>query len=87
MLFAFGLVFGFGLGGWIADKWGKKVTMFTFNLLAYACWLPSAFANNRYLLYSTYSLQGIFGAITYNCAGMWMKYPINVNSFPRIEIF
>ena len=86
MLHVFGIVFGSGFGGWIADKWGKKRTMFTFNLLAYACWLTSSFARNRYLLYSTYSLQGFFRAIAYNCTGTWMKYPIYVNSFPQIKI-
>ena len=79
-------MFGYSLGGWIADKWGKKLTLFTFNILAYACWITSAFTNDKYLLYSTYSLQGVFGGISHICTGRWIKYPINVNPFPQIEI-
>ena len=60
---------GFFLGGCIADKLGKKLTILVFNILAYAFWLITAFANEKHLLYSTYALQGFFGAIAFNCVG------------------
>ena len=65
-LFAMALVPGYFLGGWIGDKWGRKPTMFIFNLLSYIFWIASAFGNNQYLLYSSYALQGFFGSIAYN---------------------
>ena len=65
-LFAMALVPGYFLGGWIGDKWGRKPTMFIFNLLSYIFWIASAFGNNKYLLYSNYALQGFFGSIAYN---------------------
>ena len=57
------------MGGWIADKWGKKLTILTFNILAYVFWLITSFAKEKHLLFSSYSLQGFFGAIAYNCVG------------------
>ena len=80
------MFFGFCLGGWIADEWGKKLTMFVFNLLAYACWITTACGNNMYLIFFTHTLQGFFGAIAFNCIGKWMKFIFNVNSILSIEI-
>ena len=57
------------LGGVIADRWGKKLTMCTSNLLAYGLWLVVAFANNKYLLLLSYSLQGFFAIMAYNLIG------------------
>ena len=57
------------LGGVIADRWGKKLTMCTSNLLAYGLWLIVAFANNKYLLFMSYSLQGFFAIMAYNLIG------------------
>ena len=69
------------VGGWIADKWGKKLTMFTFNLLTLTFWLISACAHNKYLLYSSYSLQGLFGAIAHNCVGKtFLELPSGVRA-------
>ena len=65
-LFALASIPGHLIGGWIADKWGRKHTMLIFNLSSYAFWLASALARNRFLLYTTYSLQGLFGSITFN---------------------
>ena len=68
-LFALGSALGFGLGGWISDGRGKRLTMFASNLAAYACWVVTALAGTRWLLFASYSLQGFFGAIAYNCIG------------------
>ena len=43
--------------------------MFVFNLLAFTCWIISATASTKWFLYVSYSLQGFFGAIAYNCVG------------------
>ena len=61
------------LGGVIADRWGKKLTMCTSNLLAYGLWLIVAFANNKYLLLMSYSLQGFFAIMAYNLIGEYIK--------------
>ena len=61
------------LGDVIADRWGKKLTMFTSNLLAYGLWLIIAFANNKYLLLLSYSLQGFFAIMAYNLIGEYIK--------------
>ena len=50
-LFAVATIPGSFLGGVIADKWGKKLTMCTANLLAYGFWLTTTFARNKYLLF------------------------------------
>ena len=68
-LFALGSALGFGLGGWISDVRGKKLTMLGSNLAASVCWVVTAFAGTKWLLFGSYSLQGFFGAIAYNCIG------------------
>ena len=68
-LFTVATIPGTALGGVIADKWGKKLTMFTSNLFAYGFWLISAFAKHKYLLYLSYSLQGFFGTMGFNLVG------------------
>ena len=68
-LFALGCALGFGFGGWVSDARGKKVTMLASNLAAYVCWVVTASAGNKWLLFGSYSLQGFFGAIAYNCIG------------------
>ena len=68
-MFAVAMIPGTVIGGVIADKWGKKLTMFTSNLFAYGFWLITALANNKYLLYLSYSLQGFFGIIGLNLVG------------------
>ena len=68
-LFAAATIPGSVFGGVIADKWGKKLTMCTANLLAYGFWLTTAFARNKYLLFLSYSLQGLFGVVAFNLVG------------------
>ena len=68
-LFAIATIPGTAIGGVIADKWGKRLTMFTSNLLAYGFWLITAFANNKNILFFSYSLQGFFGIIALNLVG------------------
>ena len=53
----------------MSDKWGKKLTMFASNLAAFACWIATAQAKTKWLLFTSYSLQGVFGAVAYNCIG------------------
>ena len=57
------------LGGFIADKVGKKLTILASNTMAYAFWVLISFSDNKKLLYFTYSVQGFFGAIAFNCVG------------------
>ena len=69
--------------------------MFVFNLCAFACWIISATGRTKWFLYISYSLQGFFGALAYNCVGeikyVWFKKkemnqnPISISSF--IESF
>ena len=68
-LFTVATIPGTALGGVIADKWGKRLTMCTSNLIAYGFWLIAAFANDKYLLFVSYSLQGFFGIIGLNLVG------------------
>ena len=65
--------------------------MFVFNLCAFACWIISATGRTKWFLYISYSLQGFFGALAYNCVGeikyVWLKKkemnqnPISISSF------
>ena len=68
-MFAVAMIPGTVIGGVIADKWGKKLTMFTSNLIAFGFWLLTAFVNNKYLLFLSYSLQGFFAVIGFNLSG------------------
>ena len=68
-LFTVATIPGTALGGMIADKWGKKLTMCASNLLAFGFWLLTSFASNKYLLFLSYSLQGFFGVIGMNLSG------------------
>ena len=70
-MFAAGTIPGTILGGVLADKWGKKLTMCISNLLAYGFWLITAFANNKYLLLLSYTFQGFFGVIGLNLVGKY----------------
>ena len=76
-LFTVATIPGTALGGVIADKWGKRLTMCTSNLIAYGFWLIAAFANDKYLLFVSYSLQGFFGIIGLNLVG---KHTFNYHS-------
>ena len=80
-LFTVATIPGTAIGGVIADKWGKKVTMCTSNILAYVFWLITTFANNKYLLFLSYSFQGFFGIIGLNLVGKH-KYINIVENFP-----
>ena len=73
-LFAAATIPGSVFGGVIADKWGKKLTMCTANLLAYGFWLTTAFARNKYFLFLSYSLQGLFGVIAFNLVGKYVFF-------------
>ena len=73
-LYAFATIIGFSTGGFISDPYGKKLTVFVFNLSAFACWIVSATATTKWFLYVSYSLQGFFGAIAYNCVGEMDKF-------------
>ena len=68
-LYALSTMIGFCTGGFISDPCGKKLTMFVFNLCAFACWIISATGRTKWFLYISYSLQGFFGALAYNCVG------------------
>ena len=68
-LFTVATIPGTAIGGVIADKWGKKLTMCTSNLLTYKFWVIAAFTNNKYLLFLSYSFQGFFGIIGFNLVG------------------
>ena len=68
-LSAVAMIPGIVIGGVIADKWGKKLTMFSSNLIAFGFWLLTAFVNNKYLLFLSYSLQGFFAVIGFNLSG------------------
>ena len=71
-LFSLGCALGFGLGGLISDMWGKRLTMSASNLAALFCWIISANAEEKWLLYGSYSLQGLFGAVSFNCIGIYI---------------
>ena len=43
--------------------------MFISNLAAFACWIITAYANTKWTLYTSYLLQGLFGAVAYNSIG------------------
>ena len=60
---------GTALGGMIADKWGKKLTICISNLLAFGFWIIAAFTYNKYILYLIYSFQGFFGYIGFSLVG------------------
>ena len=66
---AFATIIGFSIGGLLSDHYGKKLTVFVFNLLTFASWIFSATATTKWFLCMSYSLQGFFGAIAYNCVG------------------
>ena len=68
-LYAFATIIGFSTGGFISDPYGKKLTVFVFNLMTFASWIFSATATTKWFLCMSYSLQGFFGAIAYNCVG------------------
>ena len=68
-MFNLGTIPGTALGGVIADKWGKKHTICASNITAYIFWLITAFADNKYLLYLSYSFQGFFGIVGFNLIG------------------
>ena len=80
-LFALATIPGSVFGGVIADKWGKKLTMCTANLLAYGFWLTTAFARNKYLLFFSYSLQGLFGIMAVNLVGKYVLINIEEEVF------
>ena len=62
-------VIGVSMGGFFTDHYGKRMTLFLFNLLAFYCWIISANVTTKWILYVSYSLQGFFGSIAYNCVG------------------
>ena len=62
---------GTALGGMIADKWGKKLTICTSNFIAFGFWIIAAFTYNKYLLYLIYSFQGFFGYIGFSLVGKY----------------
>ena len=68
-LYAFASMIGLSMGGFFTDHYGKRITLFLFNLLAFYCWIISANVTTKWLLYVSYSLQGFFGTIAYNCVG------------------
>ena len=68
-LWSFASILGFTTGGMFTDHYGKRMTVFGFNLLQSVCWVISAKATTKWLLFVSYSLQGLFGSIAYNCVG------------------
>ena len=62
---------GTAIGGMIADKWGKKLTICTSNFIAFGFWIIAAFTYNKYLLYLIYSFQGFFGYIGFSLVGKY----------------
>ena len=53
----------------MSDAWGKRLTMSASNFAAFVCWIISAHAETKWVLYTSYSYQGFFGAIAFNCVG------------------
>ena len=85
-LFTLGCVLGFGLGGFISDTVGKKLTISSSNLAAYACWIITGYGYAKWILYVSYSLQGFFGAVAYNCIGE-KKYSTTLIDFNAKSLF
>ena len=88
-LWSFASIIGFSIGGLFSDYYGKRMTVFGFNLLQSICWVISAKATTKWLLFFSYSLQGLFGSIAYNCVGEindirtmgdCEEYPFNMKS-------
>ena len=76
-LYALGVVIGYIIGGPFSDFYGKRMSVFISNLLAYTCWIITAHTSTKWFLYASYSLQGFFGGIAYNNVGN-MKFILNV---------
>ena len=86
-MFTLGCVLGFGLGGFISDTFGKKLTIFSSNLAAYdACWIITGYGYAKWILYVSYSLQGFFGAVAFNCIGE-KKYSTTLIDFNANSLF
>ena len=73
------------MGGFYTDHYGKRMTVFLFNLLAFYCWIISANVNTKWLLYVSYSMQGFFGTIAYNCVGKMNNINIHSNAMKDYE--
>ena len=76
-MYAFGILIGFSIGGPFSDYYGKRISVFVCNLLAYTCWIISAHASTKWLLYISYLLQGFFGGVAYNCVGNMKLFSTN----------
>ena len=68
-LSALGSAFGYFFGGWISEIMGKRFTLFASNLVVYMCWMVTAFAHTKWLLFLSDSLNGFFISIAVNCVG------------------
>ena len=68
-MYTFATIIGFSIGGMLSDHYGKRKTVFAFNFFAFICWIISSNAATKWLLFISYSLQGLFGSIAYNCVG------------------
>ena len=77
-LFTLASIIGFSIGGFLSDHYGKRLTVFLSNLFAFACWIISAISQAKWLLFISYSLQGLFSVIAYNCVGELNTYILGV---------
>ena len=74
---ALGCVFGGLIGGAISEKIGKKVVVFSSNLVVTALWIGMSFATSAWLIIFIRFLIGVFCTGAYNCVG---KYISSINS-------
>ena len=74
---ALGCVFGGLIGGAISEKIGKKVVVFSSNLVVTALWIGMSFATSAWLIIFIRFLIGVFCTGAYNCVG---KYSSSINS-------
>ena len=81
-LYTFATIIGFSTGGMLSDHYGKRKTVFAFNFFAFICWIISSNATTKWLLFISYSLQGLFGSIAYNSVG---KININLSSLLTVN--
>ena len=82
-LFTLGCVLGFGLGGFMTDTFGKKLTIFASNLAALACWIITGYGYSKWILYVSLVF---FGAVAYNCIGE-KKYSTTLIDFNAKSLF
>ena len=86
-LFTLASIIGFSIGGLLSDHYGKRLTVFLSNLFAFVCWIISAIAKAKWLLFTSYTLQGLFSVIAYNCVGELNTCILRVKSIVSYPLF